>query len=188
MEYINNNILSSGNTNIRVSAVPKKGTYYYRVNAYLDGKNSYSDMIQIYTKGYLGEYKQFKINDNIVEEEIPKLILKEDESVKISWETHTSDTIYTIMVSSDLKNWTTLKVYSPSSTISKSGSIYNANLVISYSYNSIYFKVTGNENGLMSDSEIFKIYCVKDYVFYDEVVSYLNSERNTFIETQDLFR
>ena len=163
---------------------PLVGTNLYRIKARINESITFSQTIIINANSYLADIKNIKIDGESLKD---YYLIKEENSFELTWTSYSSESICSVMVSNDLKNWYMLKVYSQDSIVTKNGTKYKANIVCSYMYGSFYVKILENYNNKKTESELIKVYVQKEYVFYDEISYYLDNEKNVFLNKMNIF-
>lgn len=171
--------------NIRTDTLIKSGRGFYRVNAHKGDMSSYSEVIELTSQSYLGDYKNLKING---EELKDSYVLGEGDTINISWDKNTTNALYSVMVSQDLENWFGIRNYTNKFTMNETDKTIDSQLTISDKYYSFYIKITGIDENNRNESQYIKIYVQKDFIFYDEFSKFLETERDTIISNMDLFK
>ena len=161
------------------------GTIFYRVVGSKDGQYGYSDVLSIDLSQTLGKIKNIKIND---EDAKDYYFVEEAESIVITFDDFNKTGIdYNVYVSSDLVDWKIARLYSSGFKITSSKGVVTAKLPISYSPLKIYVKVVAQADRAYSESEIITVYCIPFENFFEDIVSYYDSEVKTTIKELDIY-
>ena len=170
--------------NMRVKQKPVNGRYFYRVVAEKQGKYSYSDIIELITYDYLGDFN-IKINGKELADEYE---FASYEKIDITWNKHNEDAVYTVYASNNLTNWISIKNYASKVIVKDENNQINNNIELSDNYYILYIKITGLYNGKRNESQIIKIKIYKDFISYDEFSEYISTTITNGLTSTDLFK
>ena len=170
--------------NMRVKQKPVNGRYFYRVVAEKQGKYSYSDIIELITYDYLGDFN-IKINGKELADEYE---FASYEKIDITWNKHNEDAVYTVYASNNLANWISIKNYASKVIVKDENNQINNNIELSDNYYILYIKITGLYNGKRNESQIIKIKIYKDFISYDEFSEYISTTITNGLTSTDLFK
>ena len=167
--------------------VTGKGDVYYRVLVQKDGLTGYSNVVRSYINGYLGDFKNLKINNKL-----PKdvYVLEEGDNLVITWDVHkgtSGNANYINKFSKDFENWMTLSAYSSKVSCTVTSSKVTLTIPITYNAFKIYVQIEGISDNYSAITEIYEIYITMSDLYAEEVADYLITENNAKINEMDIF-
>ena len=163
------------------------GDYSYRVIVMKDGMTGYSNVIKVTVTNKLGEIKNITINDEDVKD---YYLVKENSTLVIKFKklSSTSSTVnYSVMVSSDLTNWTALASYNRSAKVTEGDTEVTVSIPIASSKYLLYVKIQGLAGVYKTSEKIFKFYCGLEFLYSDEVLAFFASNESSTIKEMGIF-
>ena len=160
------------------------GNLYYRVKMIKGDEYSYSDVISKTIYDYLGEIKNIRL-DGV---RLKNTLEVEDGDVSVLTWTKNDETSYRVLVSGDGITWVNLLSYSSISSIDDANSTVTTKIGFNYKYMHLLLKIEATSGAKVSYSDTYEFFVSVDDIYVDDVVSYLNSEYNLFINEMDIYK
>ncbi len=177
-QNINNNL------NIRIYQTPQNGKYFYRVQAQKNNNYSYSDVIEITAYNKVGSFENLKLNNEELKEEY---IFEEYETIDVTFERQTKEEVYIITVSDNMNNWINIRTYAEKVEYFENNNIVSYRITLPSLQFIAYIKITTSSSNSRNESPIIKIKVKTNFIFYDELDSYINNQIRIAIKETNLF-
>lgn len=155
--------------NLRVYQTPLTGKNYYRIKAIYNDNYTYSNSIVITAYEYLGDFELYVNDENLKD----NYIISTYDTIKIKYKIHSNDTSYVVYVGDTTTSYISLKSYSSYYSKVEANGYAEYTITISDLFYRAIIKISANNNGKESESDLIYVDVKKDFISYDEFSNYL---------------
>lgn len=159
------------------------GKIYFRIKGEADGRVGYSNEKVIEIKKNLGSIQNYKVNN---EEANDYYVLKEEDELIVTYNAN-NNLSYVPRLSRNGKTWMVASKVDSFNTIEIDKNTYKQRIYISGLDLKLYFYVEVTGENAISKTNLFEIYVIPEYVFYDDLISFMQNEQNLIINKNNIF-
>ena len=164
--------------------LPKEtGRIYYRVKGEVGERVGYSNEKMIEVKGSLGEISDYEVNSEVVKE---YYVLKEEEIIEITYSIKTGVT-YISRLSRDGNTWVLASKHHSKNKLETEGSKQKQTIYASGMDLKLYYYLEANKDGSTTKTKLVEIYVIPEFIFYDELMTFMNNEQKSLLGKLGMF-
>ena len=179
--------LDGVNSSVEIKLPIYSNTYYFRIKATTGDKIGYSPVLSKFVYAYLGNYRDLKINGQIVSG--PSYVYHQDYA-DITWKamSYGGKTInYFATISYDMVNFVPARSNS-SNTLRILMALLLKEFILISTISKIYVLLEATVDNAYARSDIIEIYMRPELLLADEVVKYLINEQKAMITQMGIFK
>jgi hypothetical protein len=179
--------LDGVNSSVEIKLPIYSNTYYFRIKATTGDKIGYSPVLSKFVYAYLGNYRDLKINGQIVSG--PSYVYHQDYA-DITWKamSYGGKTInYFATISYDMVNFVPARSNS-SNYLTNIDGLVTQRIYFNSTISKIYVLLEATVDNAYARSDIIEIYMRPELLLADEVVKYLINEQKAMITQMGIFK
>ena len=138
-------------------------------------------MIEV--KGSLGEISDYEVNSEVVKE---YYVLKEEEIIEITYSIKTGVT-YISRLSRDGNTWVLASKHHSKNKLETEGSKQKQTIYASGMDLKLYYYLEANKDGSTTKTKLVEIYVIPEFIFYDELMTFMNDEQKSLLGKLGMF-